>query len=62
MLYYTIELVVNLNVTLLYFCFDFFVHSHAGWGCCFIVCLRFQDVQIKQVDRKMNTKIVNNYK
>ena len=26
------------------------------------VCLRFQDVQIKQVDRQMNTKIVNNYK
>ena len=43
------------------FCFDF-VHSHSRWGCCSIVCLRFQDVQIKQVDCKVNTKIVNNYK
>ena len=43
------------------FCFDF-VHSHSRWGCCSIVCLRFQDVQVKQVDCKVNTKIVNNYK
>ena len=42
------------------FCFDF-VHSHSRWGCCSIVCLRFQDVQIKQVDCKMNTENVNNY-
>ena len=27
-----------------------------------MVCLRFQVVQIKQVDCKMSTKIVNNYK
>ena len=55
------ERVVNLNMTRLCFCFDL-VHSHARCDCCFIACLRFQDVQIKQVDRKMNTKIVNNYK
>ena len=45
---------------LLWFCFDF-VHSHARCGCCSIVCLRCQDVQIKQVDCKMSTKNVNNY-
>ena len=26
-----------------------------------MICLRFQDVQIKQVDCKMSTKNVNNY-
>ena len=43
------------------FCFDF-VHSHRRCDCCSIVCLRFEDVQIKQVDFKMSTKNVNNYK
>ena len=38
------------------FCFDF-VHSHAQCSCCSIVCLRFQVVQIKQVDNKMSTKM-----
>ena len=37
------------------FLFDF-VHSHARCGCCSIVCLRFQVVQIKRVDCKMSTK------
>ena len=51
------------DVTLLLFCFCFdFVHSHARRSCCSIVCLRFQVVQIKQVDGKMSTKNVNNYK
>ena len=35
-----------------------FVRSHARS----IVCLRFQVVQIKQIDCKMSTKYVNNYK
>ena len=52
----TTERVVSLSVTWL--CFDF-VCSHARCGCSSIVCLRFQDMQIKQVDCKMNTKIVN---
>ena len=42
------------------FLFDF-VHSHAQCGCCSIVCLRFQVVQIKQVDWKMSIKHFNNY-
>ena len=42
------------------FCFDF-VRSYARCGCCSIVCLRFQFVQIKQVDCKMSTKNVNDY-
>ena len=42
------------------FCFDF-VHSHARCGCCSIVYLHFQNVQIKQVDCKLSTKNVNNY-
>ena len=54
------EHVVNLNVTKLCFCFDF-VHSHAQCGCCSIVCLRSEDVQIKQVDCKMSTKNMSNY-
>ena len=41
------------------FCFDF-VSSHARFGCCSIVCLRFH-VQIKQVECKVSTKNVNNY-
>ena len=54
---------VSLNVMWLYFLFFLFdfVHSHARCRCCSIVCLRFQDVQIKQVDCKMNTENVNNY-
>ena len=39
----------------LLFLFDF-VHSHARRCCCSIVCLRFQDRQIKQVECKMSTK------
>ena len=34
------------NVTWFYFCFDF-VRSHTRCGCCSIVCLRFQLVQLK---------------
>ena len=40
-----------------WFCLDFGARS-----CCFIVCLRFQVVQIKQVDCNMSTKNANNYK
>ena len=42
-------------------CFDF-VYSHGRCSCCSIDCLRFQDMQIKQVDCKMSTKNVNKYK
>ena len=49
------------DLTWFYFCFDF-VRSHERCGCCSIVCLRFQVVQIKQVDCKMTTKNVNNHK
>ena len=45
-----------------WFCFGFgfdFVRSHARFGCCSIVCLRFHVVQIKQVDCKMSTKNLN---
>ena len=49
------------DVTLFCFCCDI-VHSHAHCGCCSIVCLRYQVVQIKQVYCKMSTKNVNNYK
>ena len=49
------------DVTWFCFCFDF-VHSHARCRCSFIVCLRFQVVQIKQVDCKISAKNVNNYK
>ena len=49
------------DVNWFYFCFDF-VLSRAQCGCCFIVCLRFQVVEIKQADCKMSTKNVNNYK
>ena len=37
------------------FWFDF-VHSHARCGCFSIVCLRFQVMQIKQINWKMSTK------
>ena len=37
------------------FCFDF-VSSHARCGCSSMICLCFQDVQIKQIDCKMRTK------
>ena len=44
----------------LFFCFALFwfdfVHSHARCGCCSIVCLRFQVMQINQVDSKISTK------
>ena len=51
------------DVTLFLFCFCFdFVSSHGRCSCYSIVCLRFQDVQIKQFDCKMITKNVNNYK
>ena len=54
---------VNLKMTWLglFFFFDF-VCSQARYGCCSILCLRFQVVQIKKVDCKMGTKNVNNYK
>ena len=44
-----------------HFCFDF-VRSHARCGCYSIIYLRFQVVQIEQVDCKISTKNVNNYK
>ena len=49
------------DVTWFCFCFDF-VHSRERYGCCFIVCLRFQVAQTKQVDCKMSTKNVNIHK
>ena len=43
------------------FCFCFnFVRSHTCCGCCSIVCLRFQVVQIKQIDCKLNTLLCQN--
>ena len=51
------------DMTLFFWVFLFdFVHSHARCGCCSIVCLHFQDAQIKQVECKMNTRNMNNYK
>ena len=44
------------HVTWFCFCFDFDC-SHAQCGCCSIICLRYQVVQIKQVDSKMSTKL-----
>ena len=41
------------------FCFDF-VHSHTRWGCCSIVCLSFQVVQIKLIDCKLSTLLCLN--
>ena len=49
------------EVTWFYLCFGF-VRSHALCGCCSIVCLHFQVLQIKQADSKLSTKNVNNYK
>ena len=46
-----------------WFCFGFdFVRSDVRCGCYSIVSLRFQVVQIKQVDCKMTAKNLNNYK
>ena len=44
------------NFVFAFFCFDF-VLSHARCDCCSIVCLCFQDVQIKQTDCKISTKM-----
>ena len=44
------------DVTLFFLFLIDFVHSQARCGCCFIACLRFQVMQIKQVDCKMSTK------
>ena len=49
------------DLVLLFFWFCSFI-SHERFSCSSIVCLCFQVVQIKQVDCKMNTKNVNNYK
>ena len=49
---------VHLNMTWLYFfcfCLVSFIHIHSC-GCCCRVCLRFQVLQIKQVDCKVSTK------
>ena len=46
-------------------CFVFFFYFgrlHERCDCCYIVYLRFQLAQIKQVNCKMSTKNVNNYK
>ena len=45
----------DVNLFIYLFIFDF-VHSHARCRCCFIVCLRFQVMQIKLVNCKMSTK------
>ena len=46
-----------------WFCFCFgFVRSHARRGCCSIVCLPFQSVQIKQIDCKIRTNTVQKLK
>ena len=44
------------DVTWFCFCFHF-VRSYARSGCCSVVCLRFQVVQIKQVDCKWVLKM-----
>ena len=49
------------DMTWFCFCLDL-VRSHALSGFCSIVCLRFQVVQIKQVDCKMSTKNLSSYK
>ena len=43
------------EVTWFWFWFDF-ARSRASYNCCSIACLRFQVVQLKQVDCKMSTK------
>ena len=48
------------NVTWFYFCFNL-VCSYVRCGCCSMVYLRFQLLQIRQVDCKMITKNVSNY-
>ena len=48
------------DVTWFCFCFDF-VRLHVR-GNCSIVCLRFQVVLIEQVDCKMSSENVNDYK
>ena len=55
----TIEHMVSLNVLWLFclFLFDF-VHSHARCGCCYVVCSRFEVMQIKRVDCKRNNKFL----
>ena len=59
---YIIRTIVNFNVRGQFcFCFDF-VRLHARCGCCSIVCLHFQFARMKQVDCKMSTKNMNNYK
>ena len=45
-----------------FFFFFYFGRLHERCDCCYIVCLRFQLAQIKQVNCKMSTKNVNNYK
>ena len=52
----TIERVVILNMKWLCFFLFLFGFVNARCGCCSAVCLRFQVIQIKQVDCKMNTK------
>ena len=47
-------------VTWFGFCFGF-VRLYLRCGCCSIVCLRFEFVQIKQIDSKVSTKIMNDY-
>ena len=42
-------------------CFNF-DRSQARYGCCSVVYLRFQVVQVKQIDWTMNTKNMNSYK
>ena len=49
------------DVTWFHFCFDF-IRLHSMCGCFSIVCLRFQVVQVRQVDCKMSTENVSNYK
>ena len=44
------------DVALFFLFLSDFVHSHARYSCCSIVCSRFQVIQMKQVDWKMSTK------
>ena len=45
------------DVALFLFLFDFVHSPHVQRGSCSIVCLRFQVMQIKQVDCKMSIEI-----
>ena len=56
----TTEPVANLNVTWLGFVFILISFDHMHSAIVVPACLRFQVVQIKQVDYKMSTKNVNN--